>query len=579
MREALQNSLDARIDTSTHVCVDFRSYSTECNVQRSLLNDVISYREKCDLPIPDEWHQNKISWLVVQDYRATGLSGDLNSRTSDFWNYWLNFGQSNKKGSGRGGRGIGRVTFLISSKIQTVIGYTRRIEDLQSPICGMAVLRSIEEQDRFRSTHSYLASAERNSIYQLHKSPSFYDAVIEGFRFSDYKTLSDTGLALAIPYPHKELNRESILAAAIENFAPTIIDGTLQLNVYGTQLDQNSITDIAIKVKNSIRDPSINSDPQRYLDLMTKALTQSKPNYRLKVPTSENSLDHLQHSESITTIAEDIRNNDSSVIDLSLPLVRRGTTHETTLRCIAAETPEGTRSLDRFFRGGMCLPKVRSQDPGDFDLLFFVDDDLLGRYLNLCEGKAHLELSESKEISQKLRRQKFDTPIYRIKRLVKSLPRKFRELLYGDISQPDARVFEKFFSVSTPQPHSKRPSTGQPPFPDKIPKARIKPFRISRYRKGRGVRVVAATSFNDWPVELYAELGYADGRRRPKWNQADFQLEDLEVDDSGCQDLSVCANVVKAHRCNKDFDLRITGFDSKRELIVSWRTDLDANGS
>ena len=68
-------------------------------------------------------------------------------RTSDFWNYWLNFGISNKDGSGRGGRGIGRVTFLIASRLQSVIGYTRRSTDGTSAICGMSVLRA-KEDDR-----------------------------------------------------------------------------------------------------------------------------------------------------------------------------------------------------------------------------------------------------------------------------------------------------------------------------------------------------------------------------------------------------------------------------------------------
>ena len=80
-------------------------------------------------------------WLLVEDFNSRGLSGNLGSRTSDFWNfnYWLNFGLSNKDGSGRGGRGIGRVTFLIASRLQSVIRYTRRADDGVSAICGTAL--------------------------------------------------------------------------------------------------------------------------------------------------------------------------------------------------------------------------------------------------------------------------------------------------------------------------------------------------------------------------------------------------------------------------------------------------------
>ena len=159
VREALQNSLDARLDSSPHVRVNFSFHTTPLRSHRSLLLNVISYRKRISLPIPPAWSKGQISWLVVQDFNATGLSGNLQKRTSDYWNYWLNFGQSNKDGSGRGGRGIGRVTFLIASSIQTVVGYTRRASDRKIPICGMTVLRPVEDDDKFLSSHAYLAAS------------------------------------------------------------------------------------------------------------------------------------------------------------------------------------------------------------------------------------------------------------------------------------------------------------------------------------------------------------------------------------------------------------------------------------
>ena len=576
VREAIQNSLDARIESSSHVRIDFRFHATECNSQRSLLRDVISYRKKCGLPIPEDWHSNQISWLVVQDFQATGLSGDLNRRTSDFWNYWLNFGQSNKDGSGRGGRGIGRVTFLIASQIQTVIGYTRRIIDKKTPICGMTVLRPIEDQSDFRSTHAYLAASEHQSIYRLHAGNNFYQTVTNGFNFDDYEAVSDTGLALAIPYPHQELKPESILAAAIENFAPTIMDGSLKLNVDGTQLDKDSISRIATKVSSNIREQSIKSDPQRYLSLINKGLSQSNPDYEIHLSDSAPNIDHRRHRPTVAKISQHFQERNSCVIDVSLPLRQNGDCTQTRLRAVAATAPEGVTPLDRFFRDGMCLPKVRSQDPRDFDLLFFAGDDLLAKYLNLCEGRAHLDLSRSKAITEKLRSNNFDRPFYKTRELIKSMPRDLRQSFYGDVSQPDARVFENFFSVSNPRPNRREPDSGQPMPPNPAPISNLKPFRISPLKKG--LRVVAEKSFEQWPVDLYAVLAYADGSRRPNWNHADFQLEQLAVGHEGCEQFSVQANAVKARQCDRSFKLEITGFDSNRELIVSWRTTIDAQG-
>ena len=142
--EAIQNSLDARLDQSKPVIMKFTFHADGIGPRRPFLEQVMANRKAAGLDIPHEWGNGHVRWLVVEDFNSKGLGGSLTSRTSDFWNYWLNFGISNKDGSGRGGRGIGRVTFLIASRLQSVIGYTRRHPEGSSAICGMSVLRAQE---------------------------------------------------------------------------------------------------------------------------------------------------------------------------------------------------------------------------------------------------------------------------------------------------------------------------------------------------------------------------------------------------------------------------------------------------
>src|SRR6056297_2303126 len=149
VREAIQNSLDARLDPSKPVFVNFTFHSEGIGPRRACLEQVMAHRMKAGLEIPQEWNNGNVRWLLVEDFNSKGLGGSLTSRTSDFWNYWLNFGLSNKDGSGRGGRGIGRVTFLIASRLQSVVGYTRRNADGEHAVCGMAVLRAMEDGDNF----------------------------------------------------------------------------------------------------------------------------------------------------------------------------------------------------------------------------------------------------------------------------------------------------------------------------------------------------------------------------------------------------------------------------------------------
>lgn len=114
VREAIQNSLDARRDENKPVRLRFAFHETKPVDQSAFLSDLRQKKKDCDLRWPEEWPSGKANWLTVEDSNTSGLNGSLTKRNSDFWNYWLNFGISNKDGMGRGGRGIGRITFPLA---------------------------------------------------------------------------------------------------------------------------------------------------------------------------------------------------------------------------------------------------------------------------------------------------------------------------------------------------------------------------------------------------------------------------------------------------------------------------------
>ena len=347
VREAIQNSLDAQDDDSKPVTVNFTFHEAACGPRQAFLSHVMKFREKAGLDLPAEWSAGTIKWLLVEDFNSTGLSGDLGKRTSDFWNYWLNFGLSNKDGAGRGGRGIGRVTFLISSRLQSVIGYTRRRDDGASAVCGMAVLRAQEVDEDFRSTHAYLAQEENGTIYKLHDPGLIESAACDAFRFTGYHDEFTSGLALAIPYPYEELIPEGILAAAIENFAPAIMNGTLVLNVNGTRLDATSIVETADAVSDRLNDEAIREDPQRYLGLIRRCLDEANPGKIAVVRKSD--FADLRTSVQVQDLQKSLADEEVCVLEISFPLERYGTQHNASVRAVVTSTPLSKRPIDRLF--------------------------------------------------------------------------------------------------------------------------------------------------------------------------------------------------------------------------------------
>ena len=64
-----------------------------------------------------------------------------------------------------------------------------------------------------------------------------------------------------------------------------------------------------------------------------------------------------------------------------------------------------------------------------------------------------------------------------------------------------------------------------------------------------------------------AEITYATGERRPKWSKYDFELERMVVESNST--VRAQGNTIAADTCGRNFQLDITGFDSKRELNIS----------
>ena len=569
VREAIQNSLDARLDPTKSVIVNFTFHSEKIGKRRAFLDQAIEHRESARLDIPLEWSKGHVNWLLVEDFNSKGLSGNLASRTSDFWNYWLNFGLSNKDGSGRGGRGIGRVTFLIASRIQTVIGYTRRSDDRVRAICGMAVLRPKEEGHELKSTHAYLANEEKGNIYNLHDSSEFHDRVRRTFAFNGYDGDYHSGLGLAILYPHAELNPSGILLAAIQNFAPAIMDGTLALNVDDRVLDVSSIEAIALDVAKQLPGESDGSRVARYLKLVRRAQEEPSP-HKIELGNGKKSdLESLRKTNEIKALQKQIANGQDAILEIRFPLMRNGIKSQVTLRAAISATPSGQQPIDRLFREGMSLPDVRAKNPGELDLIMLVGKGELATYMNFCEGKAHLDLLESKDVLQKLKAHGFDGS--GAKRLVKNFPAELRLLLTPDIIAPDAHVFDSYFSKSTNKPgKKKRPDKPDDPTePSPPPKPPV--FKVEALDDG--LRIKAHPEFTDWPVNIMVRLAYADGSRRPSWSPYDFKLEKLDLEFSDCE-LTGDRNKVKAVNCGPDTEIKISGFDTNRELdanIRSWK--------
>lgn len=576
VREAIQNSLDARLDTSKPARIRFAFHAGEVGSRRAFLEDVFKFREKAGLALPQDWKNGRIKWLTIEDFNTKGLAGSLTNRLEDFWGYWLNFGRSNKDGTGRGGRGIGRITFLIASQTRTVLGLTRRNSDGLSAACGMSILKIMADGDDLRSTHAYLAAGQKGAIFDLHDSIEFKSGMVSAFNFQGYQRADQTsGLALAIMYPHEELTKNGILASAIEHFAPAIMNQSLIVEVDETVLAKDNIQEVASGICSEIRTDAIKQGVERYIDLINEGLNGQVT--AIDVADPKAGLGPLRGSQIAKRLQTDADAGKTIALQLKFALERSGVTKQVSLRAVISRTPPGKPAVDRLFREGMSLPEVKAKSSGEFDLIVLVDDVDLATYLNFCEGKAHLDLLESKEIKAKLDEQGY-LGRYAIKRFVKSLPAELRTLMTPDVAEPDTHVFDEFFAVEGDDQGKgaggrakKKDVPPEPPPPPPPPKPPA--FKIERM--SNGFRASANPAFGSWPISVAITMAYADGTRSPKWSEFDFKPSDLRWSGNGCQ-VTFEKNRLQATNCGPDSVIEVVGFDTRRELDTRIRTWKDA---
>ena len=567
VREAIQNSLDARSDKDAPVCVKFQFHSSKLEKQTQFLGDLQKMKAQCDLPWPEEWDKKYISWLVVEDSNTNGLKGALDERGSDFWNYWLNFGISNKDGRGRGGRGIGRVTFLIASKINTVIGLTRRQGPDPVVACGMSLMRPVLVGKELKVAWAYLAEKPLDNTFRLYGDPAFLGELSSTFVTTDYRKLSGCGFSLIIPYPHSNLTAKSIVAAAIEHFGPAIISRALVLEVDGRVVDRDTIDDLAFEYRDAFSDQALRNDPIRLLNLARA--TVSNPDFELTVNNTGKSLmDNLQ-SETIEAVRLHYANDSKVALAIDLPIQKAGKFSVSRIRAALSQGSKGQSPIDAFFREGMCLPDVVARNAADVDLVVQCDSGELVQYLNLCEGKAHLNLLENSEVKTKLTAAKFNAN-FDEKRFIKRLMDDLRLLVLPDQNQPDKSIFDRFFAVPRPAlAGEKRKPNKKTVIVPPVASPKVKVFLVDTLPDG--FRVKSNPAYESWPINLHLEIAYADGSTRPAWDKFDFQLSELKVKTTSSFSAGKKGNQMVFKDCDAEFELEILGFDKRRELITNVR--------
>jgi len=152
VRESIQNSLDASLDTMCEVVFRLAAPKHEitagCKYFAGLLAHLATLHGGLSR-VPEEGQH--LGFLSVEDFGTRGLEGDVSmdddldepvGMKNDFYYFWRNVGRSRKSEGDRGRWGLGKTVFQASSRINSFWGLAVRSSDSVPLLMGQAVLKT-----------------------------------------------------------------------------------------------------------------------------------------------------------------------------------------------------------------------------------------------------------------------------------------------------------------------------------------------------------------------------------------------------------------------------------------------------
>lgn len=433
VREAIQNSLDARPDnTSDPVRVRFAFSQQPLPLAEAgrYLDGIEPHltatteapdNAVADQPLAmDEWVAARdarellgsdMPYLAVEDFGTTGLAGDIRANSAlekgnHFWGFFRSVGIS-PKGDDKGGSwGLGKWVFPDASKLNIFIGLTRREGEGKTLLMGQAVLKthSVEENGEPVKYPAYgsFAAPDEGPDHLWQPMP------VEGGDFVDQAEADfaldrrgQSGLSVVIPHPKDELTANSIARAVLTQYFLPIVRGDLIVEVSdldGThEIDSIKIDEELAKVapggvdEDERRDDETAESLRKAVDLARWALEQGSGSFvplpasvRRKTEVDPDLLDQLR---------ERYARGERLAFEFTNHVTRIGGKGEDcTFRVFVERADELPKGHDYFIRGHLRIPKMDYITRFKARALVFVDGKSeLGHLLRDAEGPAHAE--------------------------------------------------------------------------------------------------------------------------------------------------------------------------------------------
>lgn len=580
VREFIQNSTDVPSgDEPVIVRFSFCSWSQASGPDGRPLSEhfsqLLPHLTACGVP-QDVIQTDPVRVLAIEDFNTKGLTGAIDKLDEGhFRNFWRRHGRSSKGGASGGRWGLGKLVYSSSSRIRVFYGLTVREGESGSLLMGQSVLNGHEIGDARYHPHGFWfshRSSDRNKL-QLPVSDSGY--IREFSRRSGVRRTNESGLSIVIPFLADAVDEAAITAAVISNYYFPILSDRLVVEVGDQSINKTTLAEIAktLSAKKAI------SLPMEFVSTVGDLHTeQPDATGILPIGRNEFSESFLEESD-VALLREKYATGKPVKVQLPVELKRKnGEELRSTIDLYLQGLPDDkAASFALFARGAIVLPAERkffARSPAYGATV--ATDSALSEFLGDAENPAHTGWNPNAEkLSTRWRnRQKTLASVrHALKKLYELIDQ--QEI----VDDPDALI--DFFALIDSGSQGKGKKKGEGPRSPE-PKPQVTPrnrdFNINEIEGG--FVLVSDTGSQDWdyPQSILVSAAFdihgADPFRRHSKYDFDFtKMSGLSFEERNASVEPVGENTIRVNVVQSDFSVRVSGFDTNRDLVVRARLE------
>lgn len=601
VREAIQNSLDAKLDRSSSDPVFVRfSIGTHAAgngvMSRYIPKEAwLHFNSKDNGLKSPPLATDECRFLVYEDFNTAGLVGDeraFEAKPNNSFYYFMRAeGQSGKQEGERGRHGIGKYVFPYTSGIRMFIAATVRGTDHRCLIAGQSVLKSHQVGDDRFTPDGWWGLFEKDGEDDYFPLPiedlSLFEQLVADFNLK--RTPHRSGLSLVMPYIQAEVTASKLSEHVICEFFWPILSGQLVVEVFEDGEDRCIDAESVYENLSALLAVDQVDQVSPYVSLAHRALAESDyPVVQLNLPETPSMPkwdEEYLPKGTVTEIREELAKMDAFIcIRCPLHVQESDSSDVKTSHfdIYLSRDNTDTSRKPQFVREGILIPEDRVPKVRGYVSVVVVESGPLATLLGDSENPAHTEWEKNATRFKGKYRWGHTTIDF-----VRLSVRNFLNLMSQGDDEEDVTILSDIFYLNLPEndedvPESRKrkkrdkPGPDTPPPVDPIPPPKPRYYRLNKSEDGFVVRgpMGPFCGARKYRVAVAYDLaGASKAKVMKQWHKNDFDLSSAknmqEIVTKHMAHVVVSGNTIEFQATSGDFLLSVQGFDNRRDLIVN----------